>query len=59
MAQAIRLISVKNWPEPEANVQNRTRDPCAGLLSLRSDFVEAIEHFAARPQHYSAQREDQ
>ena len=30
-----------------------------GSIVLRSDFVEPIEHFVARPQHHSTQREDQ
>jgi hypothetical protein len=28
-------------------------------IVLRSDFVEAIQHFVARPQDYNTQREDQ
>jgi len=28
-------------------------------IVLRSDFVEAIQHFAARPQYYTTQPEDQ
>ena len=28
-------------------------------IVLRSDFVEAIQHSAARPQYYNTQREDQ
>jgi hypothetical protein len=28
-------------------------------IVLRSDFVEAIQHFAARPEHQNTQREDQ
>jgi hypothetical protein len=30
-----------------------------GSIVLRSDFVKAIQHFAARPQRYNTQREDQ
>ena len=38
----------------------RMSDPVGGIaLLLRSDFVEAIQHFAARPQHCSTPREDQ
>jgi hypothetical protein len=38
----------------------RMSDLVDGIASLlRSDFVEAIQHFAARPQHCSTQREDQ
>jgi hypothetical protein len=29
------------------------------VLSLCSDFVEVIQHFAARPQDYNTQRDDQ
>ena len=37
----------------------RMSDSVGGIaLLLRSDFVEAIQHFAARPQHCSTQRED-
>ena len=28
-------------------------------IVLRSEFVEEIQHFAARPQYYNTQREDQ
>jgi hypothetical protein len=38
--------------------QSETRH--TGLcLSLCSDFVEAIQHFATHPQGYNTQREDQ
>ncbi len=33
--------------------------PARGNLVLRSDFVEAIQHFAARPQYHNTEREDQ
>jgi len=29
------------------------------MLSLWSNFVEVIQHFAARPQHYNTQRDNQ
>jgi hypothetical protein len=29
------------------------------VLSLCSNFVEVIQHFAARPQHYNTQRDNQ
>src|SRR4029077_1934254 len=36
-------------------LSTRARDS----IVLRSDFVEAIQHFAARPQYCTTQREDQ
>ena len=36
------------------------REPRTGLcFQLCSNFVEVIQHFAARPQHYNTQRDDQ
>jgi hypothetical protein len=29
------------------------------VLSMCSNFVEVIQHFAARPQHYNTQRDNQ
>jgi hypothetical protein len=37
----------------------RTSWSARDSIVLRSDFVEAIQHFAARPQYCNTQREDQ
>jgi hypothetical protein len=43
----------------EPTVRPFVDDPRRNPIVLRSDFVEAIHRFAARPQYYNTQREDQ
>jgi len=38
---------------------NSLRPAYGIVLSLCSNFVEVIQHFAARPQHYNTQRDNQ